>query len=67
VGFLVIVIIQQMAYHEMKSALPGVGWPLAQFFALQFLFGLGVEVAVGYVCRSSIGHDWRAVKRETTE
>jgi uncharacterized membrane protein AbrB (regulator of aidB expression) len=48
VGSLVIVIIQQVAYHTMKSGLPGFWWPLAQFFAVQFLIGIGVNRVIGY-------------------
>jgi hypothetical protein len=50
-GLLVIVITQQIEYHTMKSGLPGVWWPLAQFFALQVLIGIGVERTINYAGR----------------
>lgn len=56
VGSLAIVIVQQIAYHTMKSGLPGVWWPLAQFFALQFLIGIGVERTIGYAGRFGSPH-----------
>jgi hypothetical protein len=62
-GLLVIVVIQQMAYHRMKSALPGVWWPLVQFFAVQLLIGIGVARMIGCTCRMATPHDGGAEAR----
>ena len=49
VGVGLSLVVQQAAYLIWKGELAGFWWPLAQFFAVQLLIGVGVERAVGYV------------------
>jgi len=48
VGAGLTVAVQQMAYQAWKAELAGSWWPVAQFFALQLLIGVGVHRAIRY-------------------